>query len=388
MPGNVKLLFLNSNGSEPGAPHLKIAGLTTRERILKACHHASVPLFQFGDEKSSDLLIADERFIFDFYLISLLAGEHPEGLMLLDDDPPRPMGLARIPQRWIKECLEWDKEAPVVHWDKLRERIPQKTVKSLNHYHKHLRKVIRPTWFDPRLVERSVIEQHWLNAANKGTNEWVAKHLHVIPQNWITRIIWPYPWITPNLITLVNLFFGLYAVACFARADFLLAAIFVNIHRILDGVDGKLARTTFRFTKLGYYLDHVGDYIAESLWYLSMGWGLRGGWGQRGIVDWPVDPFLLSWVMLFFYYVDRCTTGYFSTQNSVELHDYRKWDRWIRTYAARVGNNMLLILIGALLNQFPATFLTLFAYMTLTSLSKVFRFIWIRTRHLQTDLSY
>ena len=59
----------------------------------------------------------------------------------------------------------------------------------------------------------------------------------------------------------------------FWHGYFVIGAFCTFVVEILDGVDGKLARTTLHYTKLGHY-EHIIDYFYENSWYVAIAVGL------------------------------------------------------------------------------------------------------------------
>ena len=66
--------------------------------------------------------------------------------------------------------------------------------------------------------------------------------------------------ITANQVTMVGVAFGLIAAGCVAAGLFYPAFLFVIANRIIDGLDGAVARAS-RSSDFGGYLDIVSDFI-------------------------------------------------------------------------------------------------------------------------------
>lgn len=69
----------------------------------------------------------------------------------------------------------------------------------------------------------------------------------------------------PNGFTLFNLFCGVFAIVLSSRGDFSLAATFVVLGGIADGLDGRVARATGTGSKFGEELDSLVDAISFGL---------------------------------------------------------------------------------------------------------------------------
>ena len=66
---------------------------------------------------------------------------------------------------------------------------------------------------------------------------------------------------TPNMVTTLSIFFGLFSAQQIGKGHFTLAAALLLIAYYLDCVDGKLAREYNMVTKFGDVYDHVGDLL-------------------------------------------------------------------------------------------------------------------------------
>lgn len=77
--------------------------------------------------------------------------------------------------------------------------------------------------------------------------------------------------VTANAITAIGIALGIGAGAALAQGDYRLGLALIIINRLLDGLDGAVARAT-RLSDFGGYLDIVGDFV----FYLAvpLGFGL------------------------------------------------------------------------------------------------------------------
>jgi phosphatidylglycerophosphate synthase len=83
---------------------------------------------------------------------------------------------------------------------------------------------------------------------------------------WLARI-----GIGANSVTIAGIVLGIGAGLAAARADFGLALVLILANRLLDGLDGAVARAT-RLTDFGGYLDIVGDFVFYAA--VPLGFGL------------------------------------------------------------------------------------------------------------------
>jgi len=100
-----------------------------------------------------------------------------------------------------------------------------------------------------------------LRACRKPTDGWTSRHLNRHVSLTLTRLLLHSP-LTPNQVSVAILCMGLASGVIAARGTaegFLVGAALLQLQSILDGCDGELARMTFRQSKLGEWLDTVGD---------------------------------------------------------------------------------------------------------------------------------
>jgi CDP-diacylglycerol--serine O-phosphatidyltransferase len=69
----------------------------------------------------------------------------------------------------------------------------------------------------------------------------------------------------PNGVTLLNLFFGIFAIVAAARGDFGRAVLYIVIGGLFDGLDGRVARATNTGSRFGIELDSLVDAISFGL---------------------------------------------------------------------------------------------------------------------------
>ncbi|WP_433791588.1 CDP-alcohol phosphatidyltransferase family protein [Actinoplanes sp. CA-252034] len=80
----------------------------------------------------------------------------------------------------------------------------------------------------------------------------------------LVRLVAPYRWITPNVLTLIASIFGFGAAACFATGDrwaLVAGGVLFHISFVVDCMDGKIARLNGTGTMFGLWLDFVLDRV-------------------------------------------------------------------------------------------------------------------------------
>lgn len=103
----------------------------------------------------------------------------------------------------------------------------------------------------------------------------------------------------PVLVTLAALLVGLAAAVAAWQEAFLLALLLWIINRVLDGLDGTLARMTSRQSDLGAYLDILGDHVVYAA--IPIGLALANGTPMA---------FLATLILLASFYVNGASWMY------------------------------------------------------------------------------
>lgn len=97
-------------------------------------------------------------------------------------------------------------------------------------------------------------------------------------------------YVLPNLLTILNMFFGFFAVVYSINGNFTWAAYAIVVGAIFDQLDGRVARATNSTSRFGAELDSLSDLIT-----FGMAPGLM-------LFLWSLEPFgRLGWLASFFY---------------------------------------------------------------------------------------
>ncbi|MGH7966931.1 MAG: CDP-alcohol phosphatidyltransferase family protein [Candidatus Binatia bacterium] len=174
----------------------------------------------------------------------------------------------------------------------------------------------------------------------KGSTDFFTKYVYP-PLVW--RMVRPLArWrVHPNVISLFNVFITVAAVFLFAYEYWVTGLSCAYSMSVLDSVDGKLARLTYRSSWFGNILDHGLDLIHPPFWYFGWAWAL----GQ-GDVTTPV--FQAAIWMAAFYTLDRIVTGLFKLRAGRSIHGYAPIDVRMRTFISRRNINLPLFTVGLL----------------------------------------
>ncbi|MFQ5941686.1 MAG: sugar phosphate nucleotidyltransferase [Nitrososphaerales archaeon] len=149
--------------------------------------------------------------------------------------------------------------------------------------------------------------------------------------------------ITPNQISLLSFIIGISGASLFFLGEYfylILGGILVQIHSIIDGCDGEVARLKLRETKYGAWFDAVLDRYVDAAIILGLTYGY-----------WSINNGSLIWVIGFVALI-----GSFLNSYTGDKYDsiFRNENRANRP-KIRIGRDvrLLLITIGALTNQIP-----------------------------------
>lgn len=122
------------------------------------------------------------------------------------------------------------------------------------------------------------------NAKDKSLqkNAWYSNHVARPISLLITK---PFTYLEPTTVCFTMILVGLFSIPFFAYGSYtsiILGAIILQIHYILDHVDGNVARLMNKKTLRGKYLDFVPNILVNPLVLIALGYG---GFRQTGDVD-------------------------------------------------------------------------------------------------------
>jgi len=196
-----------------------------------------------------------------------------------------------------------------------------------------LRRALEP--YAIRIADRKSVNpvERFLFWSNyKGSTDFLTRYVYP-PLVWL--MVRPLArWrVHPNWVTGVDIAATFLAVPFFAIGAWLPGLLLSYLMSVLDSVDGKLARLTFRSSKLGEVLDHGLDIVHPPIWYLAWGWALGGG-------DASSLAFRASILMFGLYFVDRILAGVFKQRVGRSIHGITPFDERMRTFISRRNVNL------------------------------------------------
>lgn len=89
--------------------------------------------------------------------------------------------------------------------------------------------------------------------------------------------------VTPNQVTIASTVAGLVAAAVYLNNEALttaVAGLMVTVKDVLDSADGQLARAKGQYTRIGRFLDSIGDFVVDLALFGAIGWILYRSTGD------------------------------------------------------------------------------------------------------------
>jgi phosphatidylglycerophosphate synthase len=200
-----------------------------------------------------------------------------------------------------------------------------------------LRKHVRPVFFpapSPSLI--AVAERFPRDVAQNGVLDFPGLLDSPIEDWMVARLCRTS--VTPNQVTFVTMLIGLIVAALFATGHLWWGVALAYTIEVLDGVDGKLARTKVETTAVGNW-EHVVDYCIELSWWTALAFHFHTASLQ-----------LAYWLLLLLVgadLVDRLAKRAVKKRVGRNLDDVSNIDRFVRCIGGRRNINIW-ILIAAL----------------------------------------
>ncbi len=230
-----------------------------------------------------------------------------------------------------------------------------------------------------QIAEADTILRH---TAQKGVNDFVARYIHPPLEFAGTRIL-AATRITPNQVTLFWIALGALVIPLFARGNLLAGCVLAVVCGVLDGVDGKLARLTLRFSQAGDWLDHVTNTLYDALWYFALGW-------YFSVEHLHPTAETFTAILLVAYVVERIVPGVFKHLHGIEIYDYADVDRWARLVGSRMNNNIWLITLAVIAGRPWPAFQFVSLWMLSTATWHIARLVYVTAtrRRKQPSLAH
>jgi phosphatidylglycerophosphate synthase len=200
-----------------------------------------------------------------------------------------------------------------------------------------LRKHVRPVFFpapSPEFV--ALAERFPRDVAQNGVLDFPG-FLDSPIEDWIVARLCRTS-ITPNQVTFVTMLIGLAVTALFVTGHLWWGVALAYTIEVLDGVDGKLARTKVETTTAGEW-EHVVDYCIELSWWTALAYHFHAG-------NLP-SAYRLLLLLVGSDLIDRLAKRSVKKKLGRNLDDVSNFDRFVRCIGGRRNINIW-ILIAAL----------------------------------------
>jgi 1L-myo-inositol 1-phosphate cytidylyltransferase / CDP-L-myo-inositol myo-inositolphosphotransferase len=263
-------------------------------------------------------------------------------------------------------------------FDQLRERFDSGTIEGIDaatepDYIVNMRRHMRPLCFPaPSRDQLKLAERIVLNTAQKGALDLPA-YVHGVIENWVilrlckTRV-------SPNQITLAGVAIGFSATVAFATGHVGIAIILALIFGVVDGLDGKQARTKVEMTERGQW-EHKVDYVIENSWWAAIAFHL---WRSMQLPG----AFYLLGVLVAAHSLDAFVKQRAKKLTGRSMDDVGPLDRAFRLIGARRNIYVWMLALGICLGNLAQTYVAICGWAVITLLFHLLRFIWIgRTSH-------
>jgi phosphatidylglycerophosphate synthase len=212
-----------------------------------------------------------------------------------------------------------------------------------NAYLTMLRRSLPPYLFRVADSEAQKRVEHFLFWSNyKGSTDFLTRYVYP-PLVWL--MVRPLArWrVHPHWVTGISWLVTAASVPLFAMGAWVPGLAMSYLMSVLDSVDGKLARLTYKSSKFGLYFDHALDIIHPPIWYMAWGYALGGG-------SLTSVPFQWSLWMLGVYTADRAITGVFKGRTGRSIHGFTQLDARMRTFISRRNVNLALFTVALALD--------------------------------------
>ncbi|MCX6820552.1 MAG: CDP-alcohol phosphatidyltransferase family protein [Candidatus Aenigmarchaeota archaeon] len=161
--------------------------------------------------------------------------------------------------------------------------------------------------------------------------------------------------ITPNQITLFSMIFGLAGASFFASANplyWIVGWAVVNVHLILDQVDGEVARWRKAMTKFGYFFDEITHPIVNTALFVAVSIGVYSSLGDvRLLFIGLALVFSASIVRMTGVYSDY-VMGTMYRLRATRIDTPKSWARRIGGIPSGLGGYFHMFAFAALLDMF------------------------------------
>ena len=366
--------------SEEVAAHLT-APSSARADVALSFHRKNAKAVSVS-EISADFdrtLVVSAGFYYDARLLKALA-EQKATTVLVDSAPPpdctrlcrnesRALGVAALLHRdWLSQK---DQIAPLLNQllaNAAAEKIETCDAARQPTYVMSLRKHVRPVFFPaPGIDLLGIAERFPRDVAQNGVLDFPGLMDSPI-EDWIVARLCRTS-ITPNQVTLVTMLIGLVVTALFATGHLWWGVALAYTIEVLDGVDGKLARTKVETTAAGDW-EHIVDYCIELSWWAALACHFHA----ENLRSAPSLLLLLVGSDL----IDRLAKRAVKQKVGRNLDDVSNFDRFVRCIGGRRNINIWILAAALALGDAANGFVLICWWGAATAAVHVIRALQIR----------
>lgn len=304
-------------------------------------------------------LVVSAGFYYDARLLKTLA-EQPTTTVLVDSAPP-----AESVPLWRKQAIDFGGATLL---DAATEGTKQCDAATEPTYVASLRKHVRPVFFPaptPELIP--LAEKYVRDVAQNGVLDFPG-FLDSPIEDWIVKKLCRTS-IRPNQVTLLTMLIGVVVTALFATGHLWWGVALAYAIEVLDGVDGKLARTKVETTTVGEW-EHNVDYTIELSWWAALAFHFRAvGFASA---YWLLALYVVSDL------VDRLAKRAVKRKVGRNLDDVSNFDRFVRCIGARRNINIWILIAALLLGDAPNGFVLICCWGAMSAAAHLVRAFQIR----------
>jgi 1L-myo-inositol 1-phosphate cytidylyltransferase / CDP-L-myo-inositol myo-inositolphosphotransferase len=325
------------------------------------------------------VLLVSAGFYYDARLLQELSAKQTTTLLVDSDPPSRTRPLWKNDRVDVRVAALLDREwlgrrdYRVSLFDQLSSDATTGTIDGCDAaaeptYVTALRKHVRPVFFPAPAPELLALAETFpKDVAQNGVLDFPG-FLDSPIEDWIVRKICRTS-IRPNQVTFVTMLIGLGVTALFVTGHLWWGVVLAYAIEVLDGVDGKLARTKVETTPAGEW-EHEVDYAIELSWWTALAFhfhrvGLSGAF-------WLLALYVVSDL------VDRLAKRAVKKKVGRNLDDVSNFDRFVRCIGARRNVNIWILIAALFLRDATSGFVLICWWGAATAAAHLIRAVQIR----------
>ena len=313
-----------------GTSPFRIWSLDARERLQRQLRNAQVTA---TEAEAGLVILLRADWVYDQPLVKGLASQKSACVMVTDD------GICVAAVVPPEQC---EQAATLLESGRAPESLPRLTPGAVaSSFSRQLSKRESPYLLPLTGQNVEAIEARVFSGSYKGVTDFVTLYLWPRPASAVTRIC-ARAGITPNMVTSTGLVLVFAAMWAFWHGHYGWGLAAAWVMTFLDTVDGKLARVTLNWSKLGDRFDHLIDLIHPPFWW----WAWTVGLASVGLAL-PEGSLALT-VIIAGYILQRLEEGGFEVWFKVNPHLWKPFDSRFRLITARRNPNLAILTLAAL----------------------------------------